>query len=47
MSEPTVSDPITRLNVALEGRYAGVPPSVEPLLMLDPEPSGVQRAVAF
>jgi hypothetical protein len=25
----------------------GVPPSVEPLFMLDPEPSGVQRAVAF
>jgi len=25
----------------------GVPPSVEPLFMLAPEPSGVQRAVAF
>jgi len=33
----------------LKGAFeeGGVPPSVEPLFMLDPEPSGVQRAVAF
>jgi len=31
----------------VSGAKGGVPPSVEPLFMLDPEPSGVQRAVAF